>query len=226
VERSDMEFFVEFEVTVPAGTAASEVDSREEDEATAAAQLARQGNLLRIWKLPARSGDAPTLGLYRADSRSELDALLRALPLYEWMRVVVTPLDRHPNDPASAPHVSARPASRTSAAEYLVSMSTHPPEGTSEQDVEEMRRREAARSHELASQGHLLRLWRPPLKPGEWRTIGLFAAENPCELEDVLLSMPLRAWRTDEVTPLSPHPNDPSASLRAAAPKTPSSPSS
>jgi muconolactone D-isomerase len=27
----------------------------------------------------------------------------------------------------------------------------------------------------------------------------------------VLASMPLRIWRTDEVTPLSPHPNDPSS---------------
>jgi muconolactone delta-isomerase len=29
------------------------------------------------------------------------------------------------------------------------------------------------------------------------------------QLEEVLASMPLRIWRTDEVTPLSPHPNDP-----------------
>jgi muconolactone delta-isomerase len=27
--------------------------------------------------------------------------------------------------------------------------------------------------------------------------------------EEVLASMPLRVWRTDKVTPLSPHPNDP-----------------
>jgi muconolactone delta-isomerase len=26
---------------------------------------------------------------------------------------------------------------------------------------------------------------------------------------DVLASMPLRVWRTDEVLPLTPHPNDP-----------------
>ena len=30
-----------------------------------------------------------------------MDGLLRALPLYEWMRVSVTPLDPHPNDPAA-----------------------------------------------------------------------------------------------------------------------------
>jgi muconolactone delta-isomerase len=52
-------------------------------------------------------------------------------------------------------------------------------------------------------------LWRPPLRPGEWRSIGLFGAEDGQELESVLASMPLRVWRTDEVTELSRHPNDP-----------------
>ena len=97
--------------------------------------------------------------------------------------------------------------------EYLVTMTTHVPGGTSQQAVDEIRAREAARSRELAAQGHaqghLLRLWRPPLRPGEWRTLGLFAADDDGQLEEVLASMPLRVWRTDEVTPLMPHPNDP-----------------
>ena len=93
--------------------------------------------------------------------------------------------------------------------EYLVTMTTHVPEGTSDTAVQDIRTRESARSRELAAQGHLLRLWRPPLQPGEWRTLGLFAADDDAQLEKVLTSMPLRVWRTDEVTPLSPHPNDP-----------------
>jgi muconolactone delta-isomerase len=93
--------------------------------------------------------------------------------------------------------------------EYLVTMTTHVPDGTSEAAVQDIRTREAAHSRDLAAQGHLLRLWRPPLQPGEWRTLGLFAADDGAELENVLASMPLRVWRTDEVTPLSPHPNDP-----------------
>jgi muconolactone D-isomerase len=92
--------------------------------------------------------------------------------------------------------------------EYLVTMTTHVPDGTSEQEVEGVRTREAARSRELAAQGYLLRLWRPPLQPGEWRTLGLFSADEG-QLEEILASMPLHVWRTDEVTPLSPHPNDP-----------------
>src|SRR6202041_3850415 len=72
----------------------------------------------------------------------------------------------------------------------------------------------AAHSHDLAERGNLHRLWRPPVRPGEWRTLGLFAADGPAELEQVLASMPLRVWRSDEVTPLAPHPNDPALAPR------------
>ncbi len=93
--------------------------------------------------------------------------------------------------------------------EFLVTMTTQVPDGTPDDAVADMRAREAARAKELADDGHLLRLWRPPLQPGEWRSIGLFAADDEVALEKVLASMPLRVWRTDAVTPLSPHPSDP-----------------
>jgi muconolactone delta-isomerase len=80
--------------------------------------------------------------------------------------------------------------------EYLVTMTTHVPEGTPGRAVADIRGREAARSRELAAQGHLLRLFRPPLAPGEWRTLGLFSAAGADQLEEVLASMPLRVWRT------------------------------
>ena len=101
--------------------------------------------------------------------------------------------------------------------EYLVTMTTHVPDGTPEQDVADIRAREAARSRELARHGHLLRLWRPPLQPGQWRTLGLFAAADAGQLEEVLASMPLRVWRTDQVTPLGLHPNDPALPPRTGA---------
>src|SRR5882724_9422526 len=100
--------------------------------------------------------------------------------------------------------------------EYLVTMTTLVPDGTTDEVVQAIRGREAARSRELAAQGHLLRLWRPPLRPGEWRTLGLFAAADGSQLEEALASMPLRVWRTDEVTPLSSHPNDPALAARNA----------
>jgi muconolactone delta-isomerase len=92
--------------------------------------------------------------------------------------------------------------------EYLVTMTTQVPAGTADELVQEIRGREAAHSAELAAQGHLLRLWRPPLQPGEWRTLGLFSAADEVELEDALASMPLRIWRSDQVLPLATHPND------------------
>ena len=50
----------------------------------------------------AASGETRILGLYRANSKDQLDGLLDALPLAEWMHVTVTPLEPHPNDPLAA----------------------------------------------------------------------------------------------------------------------------
>lgn len=97
-----MEFLVEFEVNIPDGTPESEVTDRENAEASAAAKLVDEGHLVRVWRRPAAPGESKILGLYRADSQTELDALLGALPLSEWMDVAVTPLEPHPNDPAAA----------------------------------------------------------------------------------------------------------------------------
>jgi muconolactone D-isomerase len=76
--------------------------------------------------------------------------------------------------------------------EYLVTMTTHIPDGTSEEAIDGVRAREAAHSRDLAAQGHLLRLWLLPLQPGEWRALGLFSAADGDQLEEVLASMPLR----------------------------------
>jgi muconolactone delta-isomerase len=95
-----MDFLVEFEIDVPAGTSETEVEDRESAEVVAATKLADDGHLLRVWKRPLPTGGTNVLGLYRAGSETELDGLLSALPLYEWMTVTVTPLGAHANDPA------------------------------------------------------------------------------------------------------------------------------
>ena len=97
-----MEFLVEFEVEVPAGTPQTEVEQRQHAESAAAATLADDGHLVRLWRRPLVGDGATAVGLYRAGSRAELDALLAALPLAGWLHVTVTPLEAHPNDPATA----------------------------------------------------------------------------------------------------------------------------
>src|SRR4051812_8591648 len=95
-----MEFLVEFDINVPEGAPASEVADRQIAEASAAAKLAEDGHLLRTWKPPLAPAEWRALSLYRAESETELNSLLQALPLHDWMRITVTPLAPHPNDPA------------------------------------------------------------------------------------------------------------------------------
>ena len=45
-----MDFLVKFEINVPKGTPGSEVTARKDLEPAAAAKLARQGHLTRLWK--------------------------------------------------------------------------------------------------------------------------------------------------------------------------------
>src|SRR5712691_5371095 len=108
-----MEFLVDFKVNVPTGASESEVKDREKAEALATAKLADEGHLVRLWRRTVTSGDRPIVGLFRADSETELDGMIGALPLYEWLDVRVTPLKSHANDPADAT-VQRRPEPRTS----------------------------------------------------------------------------------------------------------------
>ena len=93
--------------------------------------------------------------------------------------------------------------------EFLTTLMTNVPHGTPESTVDDTRDLEAIRATELARQGHLLRLWKPPAEPGEWRTLGLWSADSEADLQQILASLPLHVWMTVEITPLNRHPNDP-----------------
>ena len=97
-----MEFLVEFEVEVPAGTPDAEVEQHQRAESAAAARLAGDGHLVRLWRRPLAGGGTTAIGLYRAGREAALGGLLAALPLAGRLRVTVTPLQAHPNDPAAA----------------------------------------------------------------------------------------------------------------------------
>ena len=95
-----MEFLVAFALDIPAGTSRSEISDRENAEAAATAKLADDGHLDRVWRSGV-PGESTIVGLYRADSETQLYGLLSALPLADWLHVTVTPLAAHPNDPAA-----------------------------------------------------------------------------------------------------------------------------
>jgi muconolactone delta-isomerase len=99
--------------------------------------------------------------------------------------------------------------------EYLVTMTTHVPDGTTEQAVADMRAREAAHSAELAARGSLLRLWRLP--PGGPGALGLWRAKDAAEMARIIKTLPLDPWMTTDVTPLTPHPSDPLTAAREGA---------
>lgn len=123
---------------------------------------------------------------------------LAPMPLRVWRTDEVTPLSRHPNDPA----LEASPE----GTEFLVVFTLAVPEGTPAQMVEDTKAREAERVHELARQRHLVRLW---TLPGEGRLLGLWLAQDAAEMQVILKSLPLDAWMTVQTTPLTRHPSDP-----------------
>jgi muconolactone D-isomerase len=95
-----MDYLVEFIITIPDDAPLPEIEQRRAGETTRVAELASQGHVLRVWKPLPEDGRQRALGLYRAESDEELEAILDSLPLRPWMEVSVMALAEHPNDPA------------------------------------------------------------------------------------------------------------------------------
>ena len=93
--------------------------------------------------------------------------------------------------------------------EFLVEFTFNIPQGTPQSEVNDRYAAEAEASANLARQGHLLRLWRPPLRPGERKALGLYRADSRGKLDGMLQALPLHKWMRTVVTPLESHPNDP-----------------
>jgi muconolactone delta-isomerase len=198
-----MEYLVSMTTQVPDGTAQETVDDIRSREAEHSRELAAEGHLLRLWRPPLQPGEWRTLGLFAADGGGGLEKVLASMPLRVWRTDEVMPLLPHPNDPENE--------AREGAPEFLTTFTITVPEGTSSQDVDDAEGREAERAHELAEQGHLLRLWTLPVKRGGSRALGLWRAQDAPEMQAILESLPLDVWMTVETTPLTRHPSDPVA---------------
>jgi muconolactone D-isomerase len=95
-----MDYLIEFIITIPDDAPPPEIEQRLAGEATRVAELAVEGHALRVWTPLPEDGRRRALGLYRAASDQELQAILDSLPLRPWMEISVTALAEHPNDPA------------------------------------------------------------------------------------------------------------------------------
>ena len=212
-----MEYLVTMTTRVPAGTSDDAVDDVRAREAARSSELANQGHLLRLWRPPLRPGEWRTLGLFAADDDRQLEKVLTSMPLRIWRTDEVTPLSPHPNDPAlsrSMP-LSVKPSQGRESVEFLTALSITVPDGTPPQVVDNIKEREARRAHDLATQERLIRLWTPPNRPGQWRTFGVWRAQDEADLTATLESLPLYVWMTVVTTPLTPHPHDPVTGRRS-----------
>lgn len=92
-----MEFLVYMEVG-QFGTGDAALDLLKQ-EAARAQELASQGVLRRLWRVPGRRAN---WGIWTASSIDELHQALSSLPLFPHLDITVHLLAAHPNDPGLA----------------------------------------------------------------------------------------------------------------------------
>ncbi len=93
-----MEFLVRIQVNWPPE---GDDDLRRllvEREAQRARELADQGAIVRLWRVPGRWAN---VGLWRAPDASRLHEAISSLPFFPWLDVQVEALADHPSDPGA-----------------------------------------------------------------------------------------------------------------------------
>ena len=93
-----IEFLTHATVIPPEGLTASEVADLIRREAERAAELAREGRLVRAWR-PHASQEWANICLWTAEDEPDLRTLLASLPFFPYMTITVQQLDTHPSDP-------------------------------------------------------------------------------------------------------------------------------
>ena len=90
-----MEFLVHMEVTRLDVSPEFEVELRRR-EAERAHELAKEGILVRLWRVPGRREN---WGIWKTDSIDQLHNALVSLPMFPYLLITIHPLAGHPNDP-------------------------------------------------------------------------------------------------------------------------------
>jgi muconolactone D-isomerase len=90
------EFLVRIEIDLPIDLAEEQARELTRREGERARELAADGCLIRLWRVPGRRAN---IGLWSAADATDLHQALTSLPLFPYMRIQVEPLARHPSDP-------------------------------------------------------------------------------------------------------------------------------
>ena len=91
-----MEFLVNIEVEWPADGDPDELARLTAAERERGAELAAEGVIRRMWRVPGRRAN---WGVWEAPDATALHAAIASLPLYPYLEVEVIPLAAHPTDP-------------------------------------------------------------------------------------------------------------------------------
>lgn len=95
-----MEFLINIKITWDEKLSEDTIAKLSVDERNMAAELAKAGNLIRMWRVPGRREN---WGLWQADSATQMHEIVSALPVWPYMDVQIIALAEHPVDPGQKP---------------------------------------------------------------------------------------------------------------------------
>ena len=93
-----MEFLLHIKVTFPPDGDPEEKARRIAAEGIRARELAAQGVIKRVWRIP---GQWANWGLWEAPDATAIHDAVTSLPMWPYLEVTVHPLGGHPNDPGT-----------------------------------------------------------------------------------------------------------------------------
>ncbi|MFV2062069.1 MAG: muconolactone Delta-isomerase [Chloroflexota bacterium] len=91
-----MEFLLHIKVTFPADGDPAEKDRRIKAEGVRARELAADGTIKRIWRVP---GQWANWSIWQGADATAIHEAVTSLPMWPYLDVEVHPLADHPNDP-------------------------------------------------------------------------------------------------------------------------------
>ncbi|MBB6014587.1 muconolactone Delta-isomerase family protein [Aquamicrobium lusatiense] len=91
-----VEFLINISFIGPVGWSEEDVAALVTRERAHAAELAREGYLVRMWRVPGRREN---WGLWRARDATHMHEIISGLPFWPYMQLTIHPMASHPVDP-------------------------------------------------------------------------------------------------------------------------------